>query len=470
MNNRPSRPEPPLLPLRAFAAVGAVLVVLVLLGFLKEERREWMAHQQSFRQLEASRAVSVDERRAAETLPVELRQIVVPELGTVDRCTSCHLAVDDPTYSGTNLPFSYHPDHDVHPFERFGCTVCHAGQGRATTAEAAHGNVPFWDQPMLPLEYLEASCGRCHDPVDNPAAPRLAEGARLFEEAGCRGCHRLDGWGNQLAPDLDDSQHGEPRSPDWLVEHFLDPSKLVPESAMPRYGFTETEAKALTLFMMSRRMPPVSGYHASRRILESAESGARLFESRGCAGCHSIGGSGGDTGPSLDHVVTRRTEGWLVSHFRDPQAVSPGTVMPEYGFTDAEAHSLVLFLQRVHQQGPESLRFSVQLSAEQRGERLFKRYGCRGCHGASGEGGVPNRNSESGEQVPPLKYVKEGYTLAELKDRIRTGVPVVNKLDPNGPEPPLTMAAFGDRLTDPQLDDLVAYLLSLYPEGEELDW
>ncbi len=72
--------------------------------------------------------------------------------------------------------------------------------------------------------------------------------------------------------------------------------------------------------------------------------------------------------------------------------------------------------------------------------------------------------------MPPLKYVKEGYTLAELRDRIRDGVPVVNKLDPNGPEPPLTMAAFGDRLTANQLDDLVAYLVSLYPEEEELDW
>ncbi|MBT8194780.1 MAG: c-type cytochrome [Acidimicrobiia bacterium] len=470
MSERPKRPDPPPLPLRLFATLGAILVLLVVVGFLKEERREWKGYQQTFRELEASRALSVDQRRAAETLPLELRQIVVPELRAVDRCTSCHLAVDDPTYSGTEAPFAYHPDHDVHPFERFGCTVCHQGQGRATSAEAAHGDVPFWDKPMTPLDYVEASCGRCHDASDNPAAPRLAEGSRLFEEAGCRGCHRLDGWGNQLGPDLDDSAHGKPRTPEWLLKHFLDPSKLVPESAMPQYGFSEEEAEALTLFMMSRRMAPVSGYHASRRILESAELGAKLFQAKGCVGCHSIGETGADTGPALDHVVTRRTESWLLAHFRDPQAVSPGTVMPQFGFTDAEAHSLVLFLRRVHEQGPSAVGIPLQLSTEQRGEKLYKRYGCRGCHGPAGEGGVPNRNSESGEQVPPLKYVEEGYTLVELKERIRDGVPVVNKLDPNGPEPPLTMAAFGGRLTESQLDDLVAYLVSLYPEGEELDW
>lgn len=470
MAGNPSSAEAPELPVRTFAALGVLLIVLVVAGFFKEERREWRAHQQAFRRLEASRATSVDERRAAETLPIELRQIVVSELRTVDRCTSCHLAVNDPTYSGTALPLGYHPDHDVHPFERFGCTVCHGGQGRATSALAAHGDVPYWDEPMIPLDYIEASCGRCHDASDNPAAPRLAEGARLFEDAGCRGCHRLDGWGNQLGPDLDDTRQGKPRSAAWLLEHFLEPAALVPQTAMPRYGFTEEEARALTLYIMSRRLPPVSGYHASRRILESAELGGRLVRAKGCVGCHSIGNVGGGTGPALDDVVSRRTESWLVEHFRDPQAVSPGTVMPQFGFTEAEAHSLVLFLQRVHEQGPAAIGAPLQLSPEQRGERLYKRYGCRGCHGASGEGGVPNRNSESGEQVPPLKYVREGYTPAELEDRIRDGVPVVNKLDPNGLEPPLTMAAFGDRLTESQLDDLVAYLFSLYPEEEELDW
>jgi mono/diheme cytochrome c family protein len=424
-------------------------------------------YQQDFRALESARATTVDEQRQAAQRPIELAQIVVPELDTVDRCTSCHVGVDDPTYAGAEQPFAYHPDHDVHPFERFGCTVCHGGQGRATSKRAAHGDVAFWEEPMLPLEFVEASCGGCHDPSDNPAAPRLARGAELFEEAGCRGCHRLDGWGGGLAPDLDHPSYGRPWSPEWLLEHFLDPAALVPDSAMPRYGFSPDDAKALTLLMLSRRRPEVSGYHASRRILESAEAGRRLFQAKGCIGCHQIAGAGGAVGPPLDHVVTRRTDGWLVAHFRDPRAITPGTVMPQFGFTEAEAHSLILFLRRVHEQVSLAL---PEPTPDRRGEILFKRYGCRGCHGVDAAGGVANKNSESGELVPPLIYVKEGYTLEELKDRIRKGVQKIGKLDPDGPDPPLVMPGFGDRLTEGQLDDLVSYLHRLYPAEAELDW
>ena len=33
------------------------------------------------------------------------------------------------------MPLPYHPNHDRHPFNKFGCTICHQGQGRATTRD-----------------------------------------------------------------------------------------------------------------------------------------------------------------------------------------------------------------------------------------------------------------------------------------------------------------------------------------------
>ena len=116
-----------------------------------------------------------------------VRQILLPELNRVDSCSTCHLGVEDPSYGGYPQPLAYHPLHEQHPFEKFGCTVCHRGQGRATTSADAHGNVSHWDQPMLPLRFIQASCGQCHEAADNPAAPQLARGQQVFESSGCRG-------------------------------------------------------------------------------------------------------------------------------------------------------------------------------------------------------------------------------------------------------------------------------------------
>jgi hypothetical protein len=51
--------------------------------------------------------------------------------------------------------------------------------------------------------------------------------------------------------------------------------------------------------------------------------------------------------------------------------------------------------------------------------------------------------------------------------KIQEGVPSEAKLDPNGPEPPLHVPGFKGMLTDDQMNDLVTYLISLKPKGEE---
>jgi mono/diheme cytochrome c family protein len=138
------------------------------------------------------------------------------------------------------------------------------------------------------------------------------------------------------------------------------------------------------------------------------------------------------------------------------------------------------------------------------GEWLFRRNGCFTCHGEKGKGGVPNWNYVK-DTIPPLSTLaqrmlipdKEGADaiigamersadpkslladppfarfnafLAQfqsVKDVIRKGNPP-GKKDPKGSQPPLEMLAFGARLSDREIDDLIAYLLSLQPwEGDE---
>ena len=118
-----------------------------------------------------------------------------------------------------------HPDRDVllakHPVERFGCTPCHGGQGHGLTAKSAHAltHAEFWLTPVLGMDkdtgmtstkkkgYMESNCRRCHDGVmkldydvdpktNIPVdyAPTLSKGMDLFESLGCHGCHAVEGY------------------------------------------------------------------------------------------------------------------------------------------------------------------------------------------------------------------------------------------------------------------------------------
>ncbi|MBI4553853.1 MAG: hypothetical protein HY710_16420, partial [Candidatus Latescibacteria bacterium] len=63
----------------------------------------------------------------------------------VDRCMTCHLAIEKPGYE-EQQPFKSHPNlalfldaRSPHPMAKFGCTACHLGRGRGTTfASVAH--------------------------------------------------------------------------------------------------------------------------------------------------------------------------------------------------------------------------------------------------------------------------------------------------------------------------------------------
>ena len=110
----------------------------------------------------------------------------------MDRCTTCHIAYDDPRFVGHAQPLKTHRYSaamgDVqrngtwerrHKFADFGCTVCHDGQGRGLETKFSHGEDEYWPEPLLGYvtqanwrkefaaklkgkEYMEANCAQCH--------------------------------------------------------------------------------------------------------------------------------------------------------------------------------------------------------------------------------------------------------------------------------------------------------------------
>lgn len=451
-----------------FLILNLSLVGLAGIWFWKETHQEWKIYQKEYLKRELAKTVDYKEKKVLLSAPLQIKQTILPELKRVDRCITCHLGVDDPTYAQADLPFRYHINADQHPFDKFGCTVCHQGQGRATTVKDAHGSVRHWLSPLLPAEYIYSSCGKCHLSGDVPEMEKLNLGKQLFKEKGCQGCHKLFGEGGNIGPDLTYVARPGHRSPAWLFEHFKNPQKVSPGSVMPSFGFTDEEAKALTVFMLSLTDERITGYYSSKKLLPSVELGRHLFEEKGCIGCHSVRGTGGNVGPELSEVGIRRSAEWIMRHFKEPQAVSPGSIMPRFGFTDEEVKALTMFLLKLSGEDIVGyIRLPGALTPVERGKAVFKKYGCAGCHGIEGKGGVKNPNAQTGEEVPSLTYVAEGYTKDELKKRVIVGVPIVERQDPSKGAPPLNMPSWKDKITDEELNDLIAYLFNLMPESGE---
>lgn len=109
-------------------------------------------------------------------------------------------------------------------------------------------------------------------------------------------------------------------------------------------------------------------------------------------------------------------------------------------------------------------------SPEARGRLVYESYGCVSCHGSDGTGGFANTNAETDGKVPGVIHVAEGYTTTELARLIRTGMARIGKHDADGPTPPFRMPGWGDRMSDRDVEDLVAYLVSLYPKDAGSSW
>jgi ubiquinol-cytochrome c reductase cytochrome b subunit len=77
---------------------------------------------------------------------------------------------------------------------------------------------------------------------------------------------------------------------------------------------------------------------------QSVLAGRILYDKNGCSACHSIHGKGGTVGPDLTHVGGKRDADWLMRHFKDPQAVSPGSIMPKVMLPDNELKELTDYM------------------------------------------------------------------------------------------------------------------------------
>ena len=186
--------------------------------------------------------------------------------------------------------------------------------------------------------------------------------------------------------------------------------------------------------------------------------GRALFDAMGCRSCHSIGGVGGSAGPDLDLVGFRRGRAWLDLWLKDPKAWKRDTTMSNFRLKAAERSALVEYLSGLDKGFPAGLT----------GAQIYLKAGCVACHGARGRGKQPNNNVH-GNEIPAVFKVADGYTLEELKTRIRSGR-IPEPEDPSQPPPLVVMPAWGQVLKEADIEAVAQYLMTLAPPKKADDF
>ncbi|HEX4999385.1 MAG TPA: c-type cytochrome [Terriglobia bacterium] len=309
----------------------------------------------------------------------------------VDRCTTCHLGIDQKVWEEAEQPYKTHPKLDLflsttspHPIDRFGCTTCHSGLDRATSFQDA-GHTPrteeqkeewtkkygwhvdeFLETPMLALDKVESGCYKCHTGAEVPQAPALNAGRDLIRMYGCFGCHKIPGYEtvSKVGPDLG-TVSGK-LTKDWMRKWLANPKEFKAEARMPKFWYNtnnsgvingtdfdkrnEAEINAITEFIWSKSTPKTL---PAGRTNGSAERGKKLVETVGCFGCHAVGALDENSdvsqirrrhGYNLENQGSKVSASWIYNWVKDPRKVWSKSKMPSLRLSDDEAADIAAYL------------------------------------------------------------------------------------------------------------------------------
>jgi mono/diheme cytochrome c family protein len=377
---------------RAFGSFGVLLLLLLVIVPYRDHFSEWYRYQRSYLGLIRGRDDALTLRRRFQG---GVHQTWIPELGVVDRCASCHVALKETSLRNVSgEPFRPHPP-VPHSLDEFGCVLCHRGQGVATTAIEAHSSTKAWEEPLLPARYFEASCGQCH--MDKlVGTPRLNAGRALLARYGCVHCHALtlpDGarlTPNDHPPSLEHVAQKTTR--EWIFAWIKNPQAYSSSATMPNFQLSDNDARDISTFLISQSTA-VEGGGAPQSSTPTTPSdaatqaGSSAYGESFCASCHAMQNAagllvGGNVGPELTGIGTKAKPDWLREWIRNPKAYDPETLMPHYRF-DAKQLSLIAgflgtktvpdFVANLRLEAPSATQIA-------HGRQLATEIGCAVCH------------------------------------------------------------------------------------------
>lgn len=190
-----------------------------------------------------------------------------------------------------------------------------------------------------PKQVITADATAETTPAWQLLAPEQLAGLKYFRQENCKACHP-GGGRSGIGPDLT-RMSPEHRVATWMNPHFKRPSEIVPGSSMPPVRLADSQLNALSSFL--EKLTP-SNEEALFSAPEPVVQGAALYHATHCSSCHKVNGAGVTLGPALNGVAGRRDNAWLEKHFRDPQGMSKGTIMPAYNFGEKDMANMIAYL------------------------------------------------------------------------------------------------------------------------------
>jgi mono/diheme cytochrome c family protein len=176
--------------------------------------------------------------------------------------------------------------------------------------------------------------------------------AAVYERYKCYTCHKFNGYGGDLAPEL--TYEGSRAQRQWLIEFLKSPQTLRPTLVlrMPQFNMSDKDASTLADYIsMVLQNPAVNPATTDAKQFTPAMAalGKQLYEVKyQCQACHTIGSSGGYVGPNLNNAGSWLTPAWIEAWLRNPQALVPDTIEPHRSFTDQEINGLTAYLMTLH--------------------------------------------------------------------------------------------------------------------------
>ncbi len=168
-----------------------------------------------------------------------------------------------------------------------------------------------------------------------------SKGAELVDKGGCLHCHFIKGDGGLIGPPLDGiakyrseseivaTLTGTRAVPDDFPRGVLDPREFMKHMRLGKESAHEIAKYLLSLSPPEEQLTakghgaehnealPEGFKYEPRPGSPSSRKGLQLYKDSGCAACHSIEGTGGRIGPSLDGVGARRSRDYIESRISE---------------------------------------------------------------------------------------------------------------------------------------------------------